>query len=157
MPRRNSAACVFQHINTHNNNPNVCWEWMKQTKGGGRDNRPYYTVGGKKLLAYRIVYEIVHGPIPDGQVVRHKCDNGRCCNPYHLELGSHQENMNDMKQRERHGLPHHTVRRIKKLLASGRTQKEIAELFGLSRETVRDINTGVTYSHVTLENSDEIE
>lgn len=37
----------------------------------------------------------------DGLVVRHLCDNARCINPEHLEWGSHQDNMEDMKSRGR--------------------------------------------------------
>ena len=42
-----------------------------------------------------------------GKVVRHKCDNPRCINPTHLELGTSKDNTHDMLTRKRHrmGIP----------------------------------------------------
>lgn len=37
-----------------------------------------------------------------GKVVRHKCDNPRCINPEHLELGTQADNIADKMQRGRH-------------------------------------------------------
>lgn len=37
-----------------------------------------------------------------GKVVRHKCDNPRCINPDHLELGTYKDNTHDMLKRGRH-------------------------------------------------------
>ncbi len=154
MPRiRNQRVDVFRHINMHNNDASVCWEWTRVTKGGGRDGRPYFDADGKKHIAYRLIYEMFHGvELTKEQVLRHKCDNGgapvRCCNPHHLEIGTHEDNMADMKERERHGLPHHVVRAIRTLLKKGRTQQEIADLYGISRENVSAIATERTYSHV---------
>lgn len=42
-----------------------------------------------------------HGPIPDGQIVLHKCDVPGCVNPDHLEAGTHAENMLQMVLRGR--------------------------------------------------------
>lgn len=100
------------------------------------------------VLAYRVVYELVHGVALGTAVVRHRCDNPICCNPEHLELGTHEDNMRDMRERERHGLPHHTVRAIRKLAEKGRTHREIAELYGLGRSTVTEIVQGLKYREV---------
>ena len=62
----------------------------------------YLTVAGKKVYAHRHAYEQAHGPIPDGLVVRHKCDNRRCINPDHLETGTKADNTQDMMERGRH-------------------------------------------------------
>lgn len=151
MPRKaNKPIDVFRYIDMHDGDRSVCWEWTASL--GGRDKRPYFNINGQRLLSYRIVYEICHGvTISANQVVRHKCDNKICCNPDHLELGSHQENMNDMKERERHGLPHHAVRAIRKLLVEKRPHSEIAKLYGISRQLVTEINRGTVYQHVSAQ------
>ena len=45
-----------------------------------------------RLYAYRVLYEALRGPIPEGMVAHHKCGNPQCVNPWHIELmsqGSH--------------------------------------------------------------------
>jgi len=75
-----------------------CWEWQaaKHTSGYAT-----FTINGKKVLAHRASYEMHKGVIPEGLMVRHKCDNRMCVNPEHLELGTHQQNMQDMTSRNR--------------------------------------------------------
>ena len=147
MARRNTPSDVFKYINMHDGDRTVCWEWEGSL--GGRDKRPYFQYNGKKVLAYRLVYHLVTGSaISDNLVARHTCDNKVCCNPEHIIPGSHQDNMDDMKERERHGLTHHSVRAIRRLLKQGRTHQSIADQFGVSRENITAINTRRTYSHV---------
>ncbi len=50
--------------------------------------------------------------------------------------------MDDMVERERHGLPKTVVRAIRKLRIEGRTQSDIADLYGISREAISAIDTG---------------
>jgi hypothetical protein len=50
---------------------------------------------GKRMGAHRVAWMLTNGPIPVGLHVLHKCDNGPCCNPNHLFLGTHDQNMKD--------------------------------------------------------------
>lgn len=147
MGRSNERTDVFALIDMRNGSKTECWPW----KGtfNEKDKRPYFTVNGKKRPAAVIVLELHSGEQANGKIARHTCDQGEapigCCSPYHLVWGSHQDNMNDMKGRERHGLPKIVVRAITKLLERGhRTHEEIADLYGISREAVTAINNGRT-------------
>lgn len=158
MPRKsNQALDVFRHVNmltgpewTDPDTGEVsrCWPYTLATNNEGR---PYFTLDGKKVLAYRLVYKLVKGEaaLADDQLYRHKCDNQICCNPSHGIPGSHEENMVDMKTRERHGLPHITVRAIRKAAKSGiLTHEQIAEAYGISRQAVGKIVNKDNYAHV---------
>ena len=46
-----------------------------------------------------------NGPIPDGMVVRHRCDNPPCFRLSHLELGTVADNNNDAAARGHAGRP----------------------------------------------------
>lgn len=77
-----------------------CWEWREglDTKGYGQ----FTPVScASPLRAHRVAYELIKGPIPSGMQVLHSCDNTRCCNPNHLRVGTHQDNMRDMTERGR--------------------------------------------------------
>jgi len=54
-----------------------------------------------KQSAHRAIWEHHNETIPDGQCIRHKCDNGLCVNVTHLELGTQQDNIRDMNERGR--------------------------------------------------------
>lgn len=147
---------VFKLINMKGGDTSVCWEWKNKRALSGRDSRPYFNMNGKRYLAYRVVFSVTFGrALSDLLPLRHTCDNPCCCNPYHLIEGTQQQNMDDMKDRERHGLPHHTVKAIKRLLARRvLSHNEIADLFGISRTLVTSIASEVCYKHVEVTQQD---
>lgn len=78
--------------------PEGCWEWQASTR---KDGYGQIWHGGSLLSAHRVAYETYHGPLGPGLVLRHTCDNPRCCNPQHLLAGTQEANMRDMTSRGR--------------------------------------------------------
>ena len=148
--RKNKQVDVFRFINMHGGDTNVCWEWRRKLKPS--DGRPYFVVEGRERPAYAIVLELASGEAQGARVARHSCDNRVCCNPHHLKWGTKQDNSNDMVERERHGMPRTVVRAIKTLLKRAgdkkKTQQTIADLYGVSRETISAIATGRSHKGV---------
>jgi len=68
-----------------------CWEWMGAR--GGTMLHGYFGFGGKNRLAHRYLYKTLIGPIPDGLVCDHLCDNPPCVNPGHLQIVTQRENV----------------------------------------------------------------
>lgn len=125
MGRKNRAIDVFNYIDTHGNDPDVCWEWIGSLSGS--DGRGYMTLDGKKQLGYRIVWEIFNGPIAEGMVIRHvKCDNPKCCNPQHLAPGTSGDNENDKYKNDRWGYTDEMLREIRRCAKLGMTYRAIA-------------------------------
>lgn len=68
--------------------PNGCWEWR------GRSDTGYGAAGWNgEVNAHRSMYRLMLGPIPPGMELDHLCRNRACCNPDHLEVVTHRENV----------------------------------------------------------------
>ncbi len=80
-----------------------CWEWTRYTNPQG-SGRMGGGVGRGLIYTHRASYETYVGPIPEGMLVCHHCDNPPCCNPAHLFIGTYRDNANDCeaKGRNRH-------------------------------------------------------
>lgn len=131
-----------------------CWEWQ-----GARDGYGYgaLSVNGRVELAQRFAWEITHGPISAGFVVRHKCDNPPCVRPDHLELGTRRDNQQDMVQRGRsaRGEKNHLARmtadlvvEVRHLAAAGVSIAEIERRTGISYNALHCAITRKTWKHV---------
>lgn len=157
--RKNEPADVFKFVDMKG--PDECWPFTGSFGGRRRDPRPYFSAGGRRTMAYRIVWELVNGrELTRDELILHSCDNGAfigCCNPAHLRVGTARENSEDMMNRERHGMSANMIKQIMRLLSEGRKQQEIADLFGCSREAISSIATGRAYKRYTMESNDETE
>ena len=68
-----------------------CWLW------DGATTRSFYgviAINGKNMYTHRLSAKI-HGLDMSGDVMRHLCNTPSCCNPLHLETGSHKDNAAD--------------------------------------------------------------
>ena len=120
--------------------PNQCWPWTRRLdpKGYGRttdDNR-------KGAFAHRAAYMLTNGPIPDGLVIRHSCDNPACCNPKHLDVGTQADNIMDMLVRQRHTptkIPLDIAWKMREDSIAGLPTKDIAQKYGFERSTIKQL------------------
>lgn len=131
-----------------------CWELVRRiaVDGYGQIN-----IGGKIVKTHRVIYSALVGEIPNGFVVRHKCDNRKCNNPAHLEAGTYQDNSSDMveRDRQRKGETHQTAKlsdadalEIVRLVEGGTTHQAIADRFGISRGYVSEVARGLKRKHL---------
>jgi hypothetical protein len=75
-----------------------CMEWK-----GTRDKIGYgrtWHDGRSGYKAHRLAMKLAGYDI-EGWIVCHKCDNPPCCNPLHLFLGTHADNMHDAQAKGR--------------------------------------------------------
>lgn len=137
--------------------PDECWEWTAfiNPKGYGqfqvKDSRPAH--------AHKVALALVQG-ILVGDLVCHKCDNRKCCNPRHLYRGTPKSNMDDMigKNRQRHPpmlgerngnstLTNADVRYIRRWYKKVATA-EITKYLGCSKDQVWQVGSGRTWKHL---------
>lgn len=126
-----------------------CWEWQGARTNGGYGRLKYKN---QAWMAHRFSYVLHKGPIPEGLVIMHKCDNPCCINPEHLMAGTQKQNMEDCKAKGRLGArgslnnrnpkvsPYeHRVHLIRVALSKGKTPAAIAKKYRLDPRWVRKV------------------
>jgi hypothetical protein len=74
-----------------------CWEWRASIYESGYGQFYYGEIDSKERQgkAHKAAWLLLRGPVPEGMHVLHRCNNRKCCNPGHLYLGTHEDNMKD--------------------------------------------------------------
>lgn len=135
-----------------------CWPW---TGGRWDKSRGYGTIswGVVPVRTHRVAYALFYGADPGHLLVRHRCDNPRCCNPRHLLLGTQKDNMVDASVRRRlgktFGEAHHfasvtpqDVRDIRAAHAAGVSGRALGRKYGISHTAIRQIVHRRSWKHV---------
>lgn len=111
-----------------NNLQTDCWEWIGAKSGGYGWFRYGY--------AHRWSYELFINEIPDKQLIRHKCDNRKCVNPDHLEIGYKAENNKDCRERNPKAsgrkLQDEELPKIAERMREGELLKDIAKEYNMN-------------------------
>ena len=149
----------------------TCWVWI-----GAHVPRGYGIIHirsqDRNVYAHRYSWEIHYGPVPDGLLVCHTCDNPPCVRPDHLFVGSVQDNSTDAKAKgrtasgERHGTKTHPeafpkgsqcthakitedqVREIRLAAANGEKRASIGTRYGLHPAYVSLVVARRRWTHV---------
>lgn len=137
--------------------PDECWTWKASKTRHGYGH--YWDISERVLKkAHRYSWELHNGPIADGMCVCHRCDNPSCVNPSHLFLGTHADNMADMKEKRR--APRHRpedcansrfgwgcANAIRLLRKTGNwSSVELALMFGVSKVAINRLLRGDSWN-----------
>lgn len=69
------------------------WTGAKSTDGPAKGYGYIRDADGRVVLAHRVAWEMLYGPIPDGLQIDHLCRNIGCVHPDHLEPVEQAENL----------------------------------------------------------------
>ena len=131
-----------------------CWDWQRSKT---RNGYGHVRVGKKLKSSHRISYEVFLGEIGSNLNVLHKCDNRGCCNPDHLFLGTHSDNMRDKVSKNRQykptGINHPKSKLdesdVRAILQDTRSMNDIGASYNIHPTVVGKIKSGKLWKHLT--------
>jgi hypothetical protein len=124
-----------------------CWLWTAAVSNRGYGQ---FYVGSRRVEQSHVAaYQMFIGSIPEGHIIRHRCDTPACVNPQHLLTGTHRDNALDRESRKRRKPPRGTINGRCKLSESDilaireSTEKtnKLATRYGIAPAYVRAIKT----------------
>jgi hypothetical protein len=138
----------------------ACWNWT--ASGAAGYGRLKDRDGKGLVLAHRVAYEETYGPVPEGLVIMHSCDNPLCVNPNHLYAGTQSENMQDCASKgrifikdqlgEKNSLARLTADKAREIRARWEqediTMQDLADSYQVSRGAINNVVHNHTWKHV---------
>jgi hypothetical protein len=128
-----------------------CWLWTGCCVNGYGQLR----INRKIYLSHRVSWFLAGNTIPDGYIIRHKCRSKSCCNPEHLETGTHAENMADKirdgtsTRGERSKTAKLTSAQVLEIRArEGERYVDLAEEFDVTKGTISNIIHRQAWKHI---------
>lgn len=125
------------------------------------------------MLSHRFAWETTYGPIDEGVLVCHHCDNRKCVEPTHLFLGSYTDNNNDMftkgrghvfdgshivgEKNPQAKMTLHDAEKAKGMFNAGASLGYVAKNFGISKQAAKCIRDGITWQHAIAREISPIE
>jgi hypothetical protein len=124
-----------------------CRIWIGTRKKNGYG---VFSLNGKEYLAHRAAYIVYHGPILEGHVVHHLCENRLCITPNHIISLTPEQHVKltaktgaysgEKNRNAKHS--NEIVQNIKNLSEAGIPKKKLSEIFEVPYSTVCGILRG---------------
>ncbi len=141
-----------------------CWIWTGARLKGKYDYGVFTIGRGQGVVrSHRFAWSYVHGDIPEGMFVLHKCDRPCCVNPDHLFVGNQKDNMDDMQSKGRRAvgdlvsskgeknpkakLTEHDIHEIRRLRPF-MSLTQLAARFRVHIATIKRVMNGKRWSHI---------
>jgi hypothetical protein len=141
---------------------NECWNWTGY-KNEGRYGRTWINDVG--YYAHRVIFDLVYPntitlsapkDTDEAGFLLHTCDNPSCCNPKHLFVGTHADNMADKVAKNRQKkfpsdsgprckLSMAQAREIRRLRKEGVSARELAKQYEISLPSIKTLLRGDSY------------
>lgn len=140
--KRVKAKCKYDDFNNEFVGSS-CLVWQGKLR---LDGRPVIRIRGLLCSAYIFACAFQEKRWkPEELLTRHLCGNEKCCEPTHLKFGTATENAHDARVHNKSKtikLSYEMADEIRKLRKDGKTIVELAMMFDVTFQTIRDVVSG---------------
>jgi len=123
--------------------PAECWPYVGRSKTPSGYGSIFWD--GRRRGAHRLAWELFNSDSAGELEICHRCDNPICCNPHHLFIGTHYQNMMDaavkgrMNRGANNGQAKLTADKVIQIRNSPESGTALADRFEVSARTIRDV------------------